>query len=353
MRTVIHIGVLLAVILSVGCSRTSENAFKNEYRMQVTVGPQMYWGVGATKFAELVSEKTDGRIKVKPYFGSQLLKGAQLNSGQMVAMGAIDLAFESTINTAPVIPELNIFSLPFFVNTYEHVDAIEHGETGVLLFGAMEKKGLKPLAWGENGFRQLTNSKHPVKTHADLSGLKIRVVGTPIFTDVFRVLGADPINMNWGDAVTAFQQGTVDGQENPVAILTAVQIYQYQDYMTSWNYAIDPLIFYWNKKQWDAFPLDIQRAIREAAEEAGRFEKALVRAGLDDGVSLKVLKEEFGYDIAIPDPLSWLKEHGMDISDITPDDRKAFRLAVDPIYETWIDRIGHPVYNAALKDMKQ
>ena len=90
--------------------------YKKEYKLQVNVGPSFYWGMGATKFSELVKEKTNGQINIKPYFGSALLKGAQLKSAQMVAKGVIDCAYESTINISPVIPEANIFHLPFFIN---------------------------------------------------------------------------------------------------------------------------------------------------------------------------------------------------------------------------------------------
>ena len=124
---------------------------------------------------------------------------------------------------------------------------------------------MQPLAWAENGFRQVTNSKRPIASPADLKGLRIRVVGNPLFMDTFRQLGADPVNMNWGDAQTAFQQGVVDGQENPVGVLIPVQIWQYNKYVTMWNYLVDPLVFYWNKKQWQAFPPDIQKAMKEAA----------------------------------------------------------------------------------------
>ncbi len=243
---------------------------KPEYRMQINVGPTTYWGMGATKFAQLVKQRTQGKVNVKPYFGSQLLKGAQLHSSQMVAMGSIDLAFESTINTAPMIPEMHVFSLPFFVNSFTNVDRLERGETGAQIFKAMEKKGLKPLAWGENGFRQITNSRHPIRNPQGLNGLKIRVVGSPIFIDIFRSMNADPINMNWGDAVTAFQQHIVDGQENPMGILLAVNINQYHRHVTMWNYVIDPLVLYWNKRQWDAFSPRLQSIISECAKNAAR-----------------------------------------------------------------------------------
>jgi tripartite ATP-independent transporter DctP family solute receptor len=326
--------------------------FKKEYKMQVNVGPQFYWGMGATKFAELVAAKTGGQINIKPYWGSQLLKGAQLKSAQMVANGVIECAFESTINISPVITECNIFSLPFFINDFKNLDKLTGGETGKAIFAAMESKGLKPLAWGENGFRQITNSKHEIAMPADLQGLKFRVVGSPIFIDIFRQLGADPVNMNWGDATTAFQQGVVDGQENPLPnVCIPVQIWQYQKYITRWNYLVDPLIFYWSKKEFEAFPPDIQKAIVEAAQEAGRYEIALARAGIDDGTSLAILKNEFNYTMPIPDPVAYVKEKGMTVTNLNDAQRQAFAQATKPVLDAWVPKIGQAIYDKAKADM--
>jgi tripartite ATP-independent transporter DctP family solute receptor len=333
-------------------SAASAGSFKKEYKMTVNVGPQFYWGMGAVKFAELVKQKTNGQINIKPYYGSALLKGAQLKSPQMVATGAIDCAYESTINSSPVMPQMNIFSLPFFINNFKNLDKMENGETGKAIFAVMRKKGLEPLAWGENGFRQITNSKHEIHLPKDLKGLKIRVVGSPLFIDTFRQLGADPVNMNWGDATTAFQQGVVDGQENPLPnVLLPVQIWQYHKYVTRWNYLVDPVIVYWNKKQFDKFPQDIQKAIREAAVASARFEKALCRAGIDDGTSLKILKDEFNYTIKIPDPIAYVKSKGMVVTNLTDAERQAFIDATKPLYDKWIPKIGKDLYEKAKADM--
>ncbi|MCK5844232.1 MAG: DctP family TRAP transporter solute-binding subunit [Victivallales bacterium] len=345
---------MIAVFVSTGVILTScggKKGLKSEYKMQVNVGASTYWGMGAAKFAELVKEKTNGKINVKPYYGSQLLKGAQLNSSQMVAAGAIDCAFESTINTAPMINEMNIFTMPFFVNTYKRLDKLESGKTGAAIFAKMRAKRLEPLAWGENGFRQITNSKRPIKTPEDIKNLKVRVVGSPIFIDIFRALGADPVNMNWGDAVTALQQGTVDGQENPAGILLAVKIFQYNKQMSRWNYALDPLILYWNKTQFDAFSPEIQKAINAAAVEAAKFQKALCRAGLDDGTALKTLKNEFKYEIKIPDPLSYLRSKGMVITEIDSADRARFQAALKPVTESWTKKLGEEFVETAQRDM--
>jgi len=325
--------------------------FKREYKLQLNVGPKFYWGMGAAKFAELCEKYTDGKIKVKPYYGSALLKGAQLKSAQMVAKGVIDCAMESTINISPVIPEANIFHLPFFINNFENLDKVENGAAGQAVFAAMEKVGLKPLAWAENGFRQLTNSQQAVSRPEDLQGMRIRVVGSPIFIETFKLLGADPVNMNWGDAVAGFQQGVVDGQENPVGVLIPVQIFQYHDYATFWNYLVDPLIIYWNQRQWNEFPPDVKDGITRAAREAGRFETALCRAGLDGETSLNILKNEFGYDIEVPDPVAFLTEKGMTVNFLSEEQVAAFEKATQPIYDKWIDEIGRQVYEKAKADM--
>jgi tripartite ATP-independent transporter DctP family solute receptor len=353
MKTIRIVTALLIAIFGVAALNGQPHAaeYKKEYKLQLNVGPKFYWGMGAAKFAELCSRYTQGRVNVKPYYGSALLKGAQLKSAQMVAKGVIDCAMESTINISPVIPECNIFHLPFFINTFENLDRMENGATAQAVFAAMEKVGLKPLAWAENGFRQLTNSKQSVTQPQDLQGMRIRVVGSPIFIETFKLLGADPVNMNWGDAVAGFQQGVVDGQENPVGVLIPVQIYQYHKYATFWNYLVDPLIIYWNKKQWDAFPPDVQNGIAKAAKEAGRFETALCRAGLDGDTSLNILKNEFGHEMEVPEPVEFLTQKGMTVNFLTDAQVAAFEKATQPIYDKWVKEIGRDLYQKARSDM--
>lgn len=343
--------VLLSFVTALGTS--TAGSFKKEYKLTLNVSSAFYWGMGAVKFSELVKKKTNGQINIKPYYSSVLLKGAQMKSPQMVAMGVIDCAMESTINTSAVIPAMNIFHLPFFINNFENLDKLENGETGKALFQAMEKVKLKGLAWGENGFRQITNGKKAIRTPDDLKGLRVRVVGSPLFIDTFRQLGADPVNMNWGDAITAFQQGVVDGQENPVGVLIPVQIHNYHKYVSFWNYLVDPLVIYWNKKQWDAFPKEIQEGIASAAREAARFEKALCRAGLDGETSLNILKNEFGHTMKIPEPIKFLESKGMKVTSLSDEERNAFIKATKPLYDKWIPKIGKDVYEKAQADMEK
>jgi tripartite ATP-independent transporter DctP family solute receptor len=326
---------------------------KAEYTMQVNVGPAYGWGMGAQKWADLVKEKTGGLINIKPYFGSALLAGKQTNWFQAVSEGSIDFVMDSTINASGVVKSLNLFSLPFFINTYENVDKIEKGESGKQIISDMEKLGVITLALGENGFRELTNSKKPITKPSDMNGLKFRVVGSPIFVDIFHALGADAVSMNWGDAVTAFQQGAVDGQENPYGVLLPVKIWEYHKYLSNWNYAIDPLILGVSKTTWDTFPSYIKKAIQDAAIEAAEWEKAYVRRGLDGFISINILKDKFNDVPEILDQIGYVRHQGVQIVSLTQEQRQAFIDATKSVYDKWIPIIGQNIYDLAKKDIGQ
>lgn len=352
-RAIVLVGMIFLAIFMV--ASVSAQAFKPkaEYTMQVNVGPAFDWGIGAQKWADLVKEKTGGRITIKPYFGSSLLAGKQTNWYQAVADGSIDFVVESTINASSVIKSLNLFNLPFLMNSYDDADRIENGKAGKLIINEFEKGGIKFLAWGENGFRQVTNSKRPILSPDDMKGLKFRVVGSPIFIDIFKQFGADAVNMNWGDAVTAFQQGVVDGQENPKSVLSVVKIWEYHKYMTNWNYVLDPLIFGVNADLWKKFPADIQKAILDAALEAADYQKALARAYLDGTKSLDILKNKYKVAEMPVNPFELPGAKSMVITNLTPAQQQVFKNMMKPIYDKWIPSIGKGVYDAALSDMKK
>jgi tripartite ATP-independent transporter DctP family solute receptor len=349
--TILSLVVLLLMGIGFSISNTKEFKPKAEYTMTVNVNPAFGWGMGAQKWCDLIKERTGGKINVKPYWGSQLLAGKQMNWFQAVAEGSIDFAVESTINSSSIVKSHNLFSLPFFINTYENLDKIEYGETGKKMFAEMDKMQVKALAWGENGFRQLTNNVRPVRTPEDMKGLRLRVCPAPIYDDIFKQLGAVPINMNWGDAVTGFQQGVVDGQENPYGVLLPVKIWEYHKYVTNWNYLVDPLLFVVNKRVWDSFPEDIQTIIKEAAEEAGMWEKAFVRRGLDGDISINILKETFGETFEISDQVAYIKSKGIEVVELNKAELIAFKEATKPVLDKWINEVGVDFVSAAKLDM--
>jgi len=329
--------VVLSYVLGFAATGFSAN-YKPEYKMSIVVGPTTSWGMGGAKFAELVKERTNGRINIKVYYSGQLYAGKQTNEFLLLKQGVADFALGSTINWSPAVRELNLFALPFFFNgSYKALDALESGDVGKRIFKILDEKGVLAMGWGENGFREITNSKRSIRIPEDLNGLKIRVVGSPIFIDIFKSLGANPISMNWGEALSAFQAGTVDGQENPVTgIIIPYKLWQVHKYCTFWNYVIDPLILAVSKETWNTFDANDQAIIRKAALEAADWQKKAARAGLEGS----------------SDSLNILKQNGMDVYVLTAEDMKAFRNKVKPVYDRWVPEIGTDLVKAAEKEVR-
>lgn len=324
---------MVACLMLVPSLALAGSKYKKEYKMSVVVGPKLPWGAGATAFADLVRERTDGRINIKVYTSSALMAGKQTNEFLLHRQGVADFCFASTINWSTTIKPLNLFNLPFFFPDYKALDAVTSGEVGQELVDMLNKKGVTVLAWGENGFREITNSKRAIKTPADLEGLKIRVVGTPIFIETMKALGANPVNMNWGDAQVAFQQGVVDGQENPVvAIEIPVKIWQFHKYATIWRYVIDPLMLTVNNKVMASFTPEDQEIVRQAAIEASEAQREIVRKGL------------IAPDLSA---LETLRSNGMDVVELTEEDRKAFRAKTTEVYSKWTEVIGEDLVKKA------
>ncbi len=324
---------ILCLAMAVPSLIFAKSDYKKEYKMSVVVGPKLPWGAGATKFADLVRERTDGRINIKVYTSSSLMAGKQTNEFLIHRQGVADFCFASTINWSTTIKPLNLFNLPFFFPDYKALDAVTLGEVGKEIGEMLHKKGVTVMAWGENGFREITNSKRAISSPKDLEGLKIRVVGTPIFIETMKALGANPVNMNWGDAQVAFQQGVVDGQENPVvAIEIPVKIWQYHKYATIWRYVIDPLMLTVNNKVMASFTEEDQKIIKEAALEAATEQRAIVRKGL-------IAPDLSALDI--------LRSNGMEVVEIDEATRSQFRAKTTDVYTKWTKVIGEDIVKKA------
>jgi len=318
--------VAMAFICSVPLSAPAAD-YKAEYKLSTVVGKPFPWGIAGERWAELVKEKTQGRINIKVYPGTSLVGGDQTKEFTAIRQGAIDMSIGSTINWSPQIKELNLFSMPFLMPDYKAIDALTKGEVGKDLFKILASKDVVPLAWGENGFRELTNSKRPIRTPDDLKGLKIRVVGSPLFLDTFSALGANPTQMSWADAVPALSSGAVDGQENPFTIFIVAKLdtAANQKNMTLWGYVADPLIFVVSQTVWKSWKPEDQKAVREAAEQSGKENIVASRKGL------------------IPPDDSTIKEvqaKGVNVVRLTDAEKAVFKKATKEVYDKWAKQIG-------------
>jgi tripartite ATP-independent transporter DctP family solute receptor len=313
----------------------AQTAYKSEYRMSLVLGTAFPWGKGGELWANKVRERTQGRINIKLYPGVSLIQGDQTREFSALRQGVIDMAVGSTINWSPQVKQLNLFSLPFLMPDYAAVDALTQGEVGKNIFATLDKAGVVPLAWGENGYREISNSKKAIKTPEDLKGLKIRVVGSPLFLDTFTALGANPTQMSWADAQPAMASGAVDGQENPIAVYMAAKLHTVaQKHVTMWGYINDPLIFVVNKDIWNSWTPADREIVKQAAIDAGKEEIAIARKGMVEA-DKPLLK-----DIAA---------NGVTVTQLSPAEREAFVKATRPVFEKWKGQIGADLVTQAEK----
>jgi tripartite ATP-independent transporter DctP family solute receptor len=327
------IGRCLLVLGLFGLGAQAEAAdYKAEYKVSTVVGKPFPWGLGAERWGELVAERSQGRIKMKVYPGAQLVQGDQTKELTAMRQGIIDMAVGSTINWSPQVKELNLFSLPFLMPDYAAIDALTKGSVGEKLFGILRTRGVEPLAWGENGFREVSNSRRDIHGPADLDGLKIRVVGSPLFNDIFTALGANPTQMSWADAQPALATGAVDGQENPLSIFTVAKLQDVgQKHLTLWHYVADPLIFAVSSKVWATFSAEDQKIVAEAAKEAGAYCVELARAGLTgDEPAVKAIEAQ-----------------GVTVTRPTAEEHAAFVKATQPVFDKWKATIGADLVDEA------
>ncbi len=325
--------MVVAALLVVGAGGPALADYKDEYRVSTVVPAPFPWGLAAERWAELAAERTDGRINMVIYPGAQLVQGEQTREFTAMRRGVIDMAVGSTINWSPQIVEMNIFSLPFLMPDYAALDALTQGPVGERIFERIRENEVVPLAWAENGFREVTNSKVAIRTPADMRGLKMRVVGSPIYNDIFTALGANPTQMSWADAQPALSTGAVDGQENPLTIYSVLKMHELgQDHITLWRYVADPLIFAVNQAVWDSFSEEDRGHVLDAALEAGAYGIEVARAGLTaDDESL--IEEIEGF--------------GVTVTRLSSDERAAFVDATRDVYADWRERIGADLVDMA------
>jgi tripartite ATP-independent transporter DctP family solute receptor len=271
------------------------------------------------EFERILESKLPGKYDVQVYANAQL--GDDVRATEGVRMGTLEMVATSASPLTGLVPEFNIFDLPFIITSEKAADAVYDGPVGAKLAALLEPKGLKLLAYYENGFRQLTNSVHEVKSPADLKGLKIRTMQNPIHLAAWKALGANPTPMPFSEVFTAMQQKTIDGQENPIPTIYLSKFYEVQKFVTLSGHVYGPHILLINKKLFDSFPAAHQKIILEAAQESAKWQRATNRKMNADQV------EE-------------LKKAGMTVTTLTPEQVKAFQDATKPVYDEWIPKIG-------------
>jgi tripartite ATP-independent transporter DctP family solute receptor len=325
------LGVLALILLLVaGCSssKPAEQAPAGQesqeqaageprtLRLAHVVNEKDGFHVAATKFKELVEQKTGGKVKIEIYPNATLGDERTLLEGMQ--MGTVDMGVITNGPIANFLPEIAAFELPFLFKSSEEAYKVLDGPVGQEVLNNLSKVNLKGLAFAERGFRNLTNSKRPVNKPEDVKGLKIRVMENPVYIDTFKALGANAVPMAWTEALTALQQGTIDGQENPVNVIYAFKLYETQKYLSLTRHTYAPATIIMSQQVWSSFPAEVQKVLVDAAKEAAAYERQW-NADQEEGQ----LKE--------------LKDKGMEISE---PDTAPFQAAVQSVYDKNKDKYG-------------
>ncbi|BAS27922.1 C4-dicarboxylate ABC transporter substrate-binding protein [Limnochorda pilosa] len=270
---------LLAAMLVVTASGLAQ-AKTITIRLPHCCAVDSHFDVGATKFAEILEEKTDGQLQVRVFPGGQL--GQETEVIQGVQNGIIEMTFIGHDPLAQFAPITTLLSLPYLFRDHEHAFRVLDGPVGDAIEQQLASKNLLVLGWGNNGARVYTNSQRPIERPEDLRGLKIRSPENPVNLAITKAMGGTAVAIPYGEVYTALQQGTIDGQENAVINIYPARLQEVQKYMSMTNHLLSFTVLVVNKRFFDSLSPDLQAAVRSAAAEALEYQRRYVEEVTSD-----------------------------------------------------------------------
>jgi tripartite ATP-independent transporter DctP family solute receptor len=286
-------------------------------KISISIAQNSHQGVAIDTFAREVEKRTSGRYKVQPFYSGSL--GGERESIEAVQLGTQELTFSSTGPVPNFVPAARILDIPFLFRDKAHARAVLDGPIGQDMLKEFESKGFKALAWGENGVRHMTNNKRAVNAPDDLKGLKMRTMENPVHVAAYKGFGIITTPMAFPEVFTALQQGTVDGQENPLSVIMAAKFDQVQKYLTLTGHVYSPGIFLMNKAAFDKLSAADQKAFLEAAAEGVKANRARVDEDDAKGVTE-------------------LRSRGMTVTENV--DKTKFTAALAPVYAEFEKQFG-------------
>ena len=291
--------------------RTLKFAFQNQ-----TGHPQ---ALGAQKFADVVAAKSGGKIAVKLFPGGTL--GGDLQTVSALQGGTVEITVLNAGILGAQVKEFAVYDFPFLFNNGQEADAVTDGAFGQKLLAKLEEKGLHGLGYWDLGFRNLTNSKRPIAKADDIAGLKIRVIQSPIYIDLFTALGANATPMPFPELYPALDQKAVDGQENPNTVILSSKFAEVQKHITQTRHIYNPQALIIGKKTWDSMSAEEKKLITDAAAEATAFQRQASRGAADSA-------------------LDALKKAGMTVTELPPAEMARLREKVKPVIDKYTASVG-------------
>ncbi|WP_116130745.1 TRAP transporter substrate-binding protein [Tropicimonas sp. IMCC34043] len=301
--------------LLAGTAAVALPASAKTFNLAFTPPLESHYGDAGRAFKATAEELSGGDIEIALKPAGAL--GGERDVIEGLQIGTVELTISSTGPIGNFVPEVYALDFPFLFKDYDSAHAVLDGPIGQEILAKFEDAGLVGLAWSENGFRHVTNSKHPIVTPADLQGLKLRTMENEVHIAAFKAAGASPTPMSWTEVLTSLQQGTIDGQENPVPIITANNMWEIQKYATLTGHVYSPAVVVMSKIHWDALSEEEQGWMREAAKAAATAARETVAKNETAGVEEMIA-------------------NGMEV--VTVVDKDAFAAAVQPAYDEYADR---------------
>ena len=283
-------------------------------------------------FAASVAEKSGGDLKIEIFPAGQL--GNEKQQIQALQGGLQDLTIIATTNLSNMQPSFSLLDLPFVFTTHAQADAVTMGSIGQSMMDGLEGTGLTGLALWENGFRAFSNSQKPVEKLADMEGLKVRVIGAPVFIDTFTALGTNPVPMPFPELYSAMETGTVDGQDNPAVAIAALKFYEVQSHFTPLNHVYGTMIVLGSEAALKRLSDEERAILAEAAVAFGAQQRAAIRGADQWGIGV-------------------MKENGVAVVDsLSPEAIAEFQAAVAPVVEASISDELRPIYEEMLSTIE-
>jgi tripartite ATP-independent transporter DctP family solute receptor len=308
---------------------------KRTIKLSYGVAADHPFGLGVSKFAEIVGQKTDGQITVRGYPNGQL--GAEVPSISSAQGGVLEMAVTSTSAAVGVIKDFALFDLPYLFASEKEADALLDGPVGSQLLDKLPEKRLVGLCYWESGFRNITNSKHPIQKVEDIQGLKIRTIQNPVFLDTINALGANAVPMPFTELYTALETKAVDGQEGPYTTILTNKIYEVQKYLSATRHIYGVVAVLVGKKFWDQLSGDEQKILQDSCKEARDYERSISRE-------------------MSPKSLAELQAKGMEFNEIASEEMARMRAAVKPVLDEHSKEVGEELVAqayAAIEKAKQ
>ena len=281
--------LIASLTLGLGLVAASSSLYaQTSMKISISTAQNSHQGVAIDTFAKEVAARTGGRYKIETFYNGAL--GGERESIEAVQLGTQELAFSSTGPVPNFVPDAKILDVPFLFRDKAHARAVLDGPIGQELLGKFDAKGFKALAWAENGFRHMTNSRREVHSPDDLKGLKMRTMENPVHIAAYKGLGIITTPMAFPEVFTALQQGTVDGQENPLPVIMSAKFSQVQKHLSLTGHVYSPCLFLMNKAAFDKLSGADKTAFLEAAKVAAQANRE--RVDQDDAKGVKELRAQ-------------------------------------------------------------